>query len=241
VIELPPARTYSLRVAAIADVGPRTRRITVAGAELADFAALPGQDVVLHLADGQGGGVSRRYTIRHFDAGAGRMDLDVVLHGVGARDHDAGPGATWAVTAQVGDAIDIFGPRGKVQLSAAGWQLFIGDESALPAIAEMVAALPADATAVAVLEVVDADDEQLITASAAVDVRWVHRGDAPAGKPELLSAAVDDVVRHAATDRHAYVFGESRVVRHLRDQLGRAGFAPSEISAKGYWNVGRDH
>jgi len=40
-------------------------------------------------------------------------------------------------------------------------------------------------------------------------------------------------------NRHAYVFAESRVVRRLRDQLAARGLRQAEISAKGYWNLGR--
>ena len=226
---LPTASTHLLSVAQAVDVGPRMRRISVVGDALADFAALPGQDVVVHVSDGQGGGVSRRYTIRNLDTAARRLDLDVVLHG-------HGPGAAWAASVAVGDDVEVFGPRGKVLLADARWQLFVGDESAIPAIAEMIAALPSGTTAVAVIEVTDADDEQSIAASALIDVRWLYRLETPAGRSELLQAAVASV-EFPDADRHAYLFAESRVVRGLRDDLAGRGLLPHEISAKGYWNV----
>jgi NADPH-dependent ferric siderophore reductase len=218
-------------VAGVADVGPRMRRVTLAGEALTGFVALPGQDVVLHLAGDDGGGISRRYTIRHLDNAAGRVDLDVVLHG-------AGPGARWAAAAQVGDGVEVFGPRGKVRLADASWQLLLGDESALPGIAELIAVAPAQTTAVALIDVQDGADEQVIDAAARVDVRWLHRGGATAGESDLLDRALADIEIPDA-DRHAYVFGESRTVRRLRDELGRRGLRPAEISAKGYWNLGR--
>jgi NADPH-dependent ferric siderophore reductase len=230
VIDLPSARSCVVRVCAVHDVGPRCRRITIEGSGLIDLVALPGQDVVLHLPDGSGGGVSRRYTIRHLDAVAGRLDLDFVMHG-------HGPGARFAATVQPGQTVDIFGPRGKVRLAASAWQLFAGDESALPAIAEMVAALPAVTTATVLLEVKDAADEEPFDAAATLDVRWLHRRDAPAGDSALLGQALADVEIPDA-DRHVYLFAESRVVRRLRDDLGRRGLLTAEISAKGYWNRG---
>jgi NADPH-dependent ferric siderophore reductase len=231
VIELPAAMTCQLTVAAVIDLGPRMRRITLAGDPLADFVALPGQDVVLHLSDGEGGGLSRRYTIRHLDNQSRRVDLDFVRHG-------HGPGALWAESVQVGDPVEIFGPRGKTPLTAAGWQLFAGDESAIPAIAEMVSALPSGAQAVALIEVQDAADEQLVESAAAVDLRWLHRLTTAPGDADLLDTALQAVPIPDA-DRHAYLFGESRVVRRLRGQLHGRGLQPAEVSAKGYWNLGR--
>ena len=227
--ELPAASTHLLSVVAVVDVGPRMRRITVTGQALANFALLPGQDVVVHLSDGRGGGVSRRYTIRNLDTATRRLDLDIVMHG-------HGPGAAWAASVATGDDIEVFGPRGKVRLADARWQLFVGDESAIPAIAEMIAALPVGTAAVAVIEVTDADDEQPIPSTGPVDVRWLHRLVVPAGESELLDRAVASI-EIPDVDRHAYLFGESRVVRRLRDALGGRGLHPHEISAKGYWNL----
>ncbi|HEY0870032.1 MAG TPA: hypothetical protein VGD55_06520, partial [Acidothermaceae bacterium] len=75
--ELPVASAHLLQVVDVVDVGPRMRRITVAGAALAEFAAWPGQDVVVHVSDGHGGSVSRRYTIRNLDNAMRLLDLDV--------------------------------------------------------------------------------------------------------------------------------------------------------------------
>jgi NADPH-dependent ferric siderophore reductase len=229
VTELPTASTHLLIVARVVDIGPRMRRITVTGEALANFAPLPGQDVVVHVSDGHGGGVSRRYTIRNLDTETRRLDLDVVMHG-------HGPGAAWAATVATGDDVEVFGPRGKVLLADARWQLFVGDESAIPAIAEMIAALPIRTAAVAVIDVTDADDEQPIAGTGPVDVRWLHRLVTPAGESELLDRAVASI-EIPDVDRHAYLFGESRVVRRLRDHLGSRGLQPHEISAKGYWNL----
>jgi NADPH-dependent ferric siderophore reductase len=231
VTDLPTASTHLLSVADVVDVGPRMRRITLTGQALTSFVALPGQDVVVHVSDGHGGGVSRRYTIRNLDTAACRLDLDIVMHG-------HGPGAAWAASVAVGDDVEVFGPRGKVVLADAGWQLFVGDESAIPAIAEMVAALPIGTTSVAVIEVTDADDEQPIPATGPVDVRWLRRLDTPPGESELLDRAVASI-EIPDVERHAYLFGESRSVRRLRDDLGGRGLHPHEISAKGYWNLGR--
>lgn len=229
--QLPAASTYLLTVADTTDVGPRMRRVRLGGEALTEFRPLPGQDVVLHLTDERGSGVRRRYTVRNLDRSRRTFDLDFVLHG-------HGPGALWGEQVRAGEPIEVFGPRGKVVLSDAGWQLFAGDESALPAIAEMAQALPASATVVALVEVQDAADEQPVAAAGKLDLRWLHRDPAPAGTTQLLDDAVA-ALEVPDADRHAYLFGESRTVRRLRDALSQRGMRPDEISAKGYWNLGR--
>ena len=73
-----------------------------------------------------------------------------------------------------------------------------------------------------ILEVTDADDEQPLP-------RRKGRGQLAASRrhqPPELSPLVDDALRQRAIpggDRHVYVFGESRVVRRLRDQLYERG------------------
>lgn len=225
------ARTHLLTVVGTLDLNARMRRVTLAGESLVDFDPWPGQDVVLHLIDEHGSGVRRRYTVRHLNRPQRSFDLDFVMHG-------HGPGAHWAETAKVGEQIEVFGPRGKVPLGDARWQLFAGDESALPAIAEMVEALPRGVSVSAFVEVQDAADEQVVTATADLELRWLHRGLVAPGTADVLDRALAEVV-WPASDRQLYLFGESRVVRRLRDIARRRGLAPDEVSAKGYWNLGR--
>ena len=226
---MPTADTHELSVVDVADLTPLMRRVTLAGESLASFACVPGQDVVLHLTDETGGGVRRRYTVRELDNAGRRLSLDFVLHG-------HGPGARWAERVEIGAALQVFGPRGKVAMSPAGWQLYLGDESALPAIAEMAAALPPSSSGVAVIEVNDANERQPVPGP--LDVRWAFRDGVPAGAARLLEESLGAVSIPGA-DRHAFVFGESRVVRRLRDELRARGLGASELTAKGYWNVGR--
>ena len=221
---IPAASVYRLTVLAVGDVGPRMRRVTLGADELADFACLPGQDVALHLADGGAGGVSRRYTVRHLDAAQCRFDLDVVTHG-------DGPGARWAGTVSVGDDVEAFGPRGKIVPASARWQLFAGDESAIAAIAEMVAAL-SEVEATVIVEVTDADDEQPIAATGTASVRWLHRGGIAPDESRLIDDALGQL-SIPGSDRHAFVFGESRSVRRLRDLLYARGLTAAEVSAAG--------
>src|SRR4051794_33338526 len=78
----------------------------------------------------------RRYTVRSWDPRAQRLTLDFVVHG------DAGVAGPWAASAQPGDVLVFTGPSGGYRPSReSDWHLFVGDESALPAIAASVEVL----------------------------------------------------------------------------------------------------
>ncbi|MEP6598411.1 MAG: siderophore-interacting protein [Actinomycetota bacterium] len=211
---------------------PRMRRVTVAAPSLVGVHPRPSQDVELILAEPTGRRVKRRYTISSARPALGEFDLDVLLHGPGL-------GATWGAQVKPGDAVQFFGPRGRLELSDAWWHLFAGDESALPAIASLVAALPSDHQAVVLLEVAGPDDELPISRpGAGADVRWLHRGNLPPGQPGLLAAALDELPTRDGTG-HAYVLGETRAGIALRPHLGRLGLGTAQTYLKGYWNIGR--
>jgi NADPH-dependent ferric siderophore reductase len=203
------------------------RRITVVAPSLAGVTIKPAQDVDVWLREQSGRRVKRRYTIRrsHPD---GQIDLDVLLHG-------SGPGSAWGATAAPGDEVEFQGPRGKLELVAADWHLLVGDESAIPAIATICAALPAHEPAIAVVEVRDGDDEVPLGASS---TRWVHRGTTPAGSADLLTSALGALDLPAGAG-HGYLMGETRAMVTLRTTLERRGIAHEAIFVKGYWNIGR--
>lgn len=214
-------------VAATQRLTPRMRRVTLRVPSLQP--PRPAQDVELVLRDDAGRRVKRRYTIRHHRADVGEIDIDALLHG-------QGPGAVWAAGAQPGDEIEFFGPRGRLEVRAADWHLFVGDESALPAFAALAEAVEESGSAAfALIEVGDASDELPVRA----EVRWLHRGGAvAAGTPGLLGPAVDEFSTPGGSG-HAYLLGESRVVAALRPRLWARGLSNEQIYVKGYWNVGR--
>lgn len=236
-LELPPPAPLALQVVGRELRSPRMTRLRLRGPDLVDLRHLPGQDLMLAVPTGDTGPdgtavtVNRRYTIRALDPVAGTVDLDAV-------DHGDGPGARWIAAAGPGDRIACFGPRGKIVASpTADWHLFVGDESGLPAIAVMLEGLPADAAAVALVEVADTREEQAIATPPATEIHWLHRrGDAP-GTPERLVRALR-AVTFPAGDGHAYLAAELGVVGALRDVLVERGFTPDAISPKAYWRRG---
>src|SRR5215468_1811138 len=145
-----------LRVVDSARLTPHMQRLMLTSPQLDGFSYLPGQDVMLLVAAEGNRPVRRRYTIRRLDAAARLLTLDIVLHG-------DGPGERWVRSARSGDRVQGIGPRGKITTSAtADWHLFIGDESALPAMFAMTEALPPGRPAALVLEIPEESDEEIL-------------------------------------------------------------------------------
>jgi NADPH-dependent ferric siderophore reductase len=116
---------------------------------------------------------------------------------------------------------------------AADYHVVIGDETALPAVATVLDALPAGVPAVAFLEVADAGEEQQLPGAATV--RWVHRGDREPGSPlsEVVQAA-----QFPAGAGQAWLSGESACVRDLRKHLlDDRGLDRRRVYATGYWRA----
>jgi NADPH-dependent ferric siderophore reductase len=174
----------------------------------------------------------RTYTVRAWDAQTGELTIDFVVHGT---EGVAGP---WAAAARPGDEVFLQGPGGGYQPdAAAGWHLLAGDDSALPAIAVALERLPADALGVAVVEVPGAAAEYPVRDLPGVPVRWVHRGDAPAGA--RLAEAVLALPFPADTDVQAFVHGEAGFVKQVRRWLRvEHRVDPARLSISGYWRIG---
>src|SRR5579863_5790286 len=127
---------------------------------------------------------ARDYTPRHYDAAANTLTVDFVLHG-------DGPAAMWAAQARPGHFLGVGGPRGSfIVPDDFDWYLFVGDETALPAIGRRLEELPANTRVVVVAEVAGKEEEQQFASRAAVEVRWLHRNTAGAGATSLLQDAL---------------------------------------------------
>lgn len=173
----------------------------------------------------------RTYTVRWWNAESGELAVDFVVHG------DEGIAAPWAAQAVAGDQLYLQGPGGAyVPRIDADWHLFVGDDSALPAIAASVARLPAGSRARLVVEVPSPADEQQFDSAAELDVLWLHRDD-PAGEPDIAAAvrALPDFDGQV----QAFVHGDAGFVRELRRFLRVDKAVPREfLSISGYWKRG---
>ena len=145
-------RFRALDVRAVERITPHLVRVTLEGADLAGFHS-PGFDDhaklffpdeatgVLTLptlgADGPVWPEGRKptmrdYTPRHFDAGAGTLEIDFALH-------VAGPATRWAERAAPGQRLGVGGPRGSFLVPTAfDGHVLIGDDTALHARHQLV-------------------------------------------------------------------------------------------------------
>jgi NADPH-dependent ferric siderophore reductase len=176
--------------------------------------------------------VVRTYTIRSIDDAAREITIDFVVHGT---EGVAGP---WAAAARAGDTLVLGGAGGAYAPSAdTGWHVLAGDESALPAIASALAAMPADARGIAHLEVEDALDELPLVAPEGVILHWLHRG--PARDAGSLAAAVDSAEWPDDATVQVFAHGERESMKAIRAVLARRGIPRDRFSLSGYWAYGR--
>ena len=166
-----PPHFRRVEVQRTANVSPRLLRVTLAGAELAGFTVdLPAASVRLLLpAPGVGALVMptwngnefllpdgtrpaiRTFTPRRFDPVARELDVDVVVHGGGAASE-------WAVAAAPGDAAAVSGPgRGYSIAADAPAFVLAGDETAIPAMSQLLEVLPATTPVTVYVEIADSD------------------------------------------------------------------------------------
>ncbi|MFE0694591.1 siderophore-interacting protein [Streptomyces sp. NPDC058869] len=170
----------------------------------------------------------RSFTVRSYDRRRNVMTVDFVLHGAG------GPASRWGAAARVGDVLGMVGPSSLYArpLPEARRMLLAGDETALPAVATVLEALPAGTGAVVYAEVADAAEErELPPAAGGAEVRWVHRD---------RGGSLVDAVRGAGADLDgvdaAWVAGEASAVRALRRHLVEDRELPkSAVEFSGYW------
>jgi NADPH-dependent ferric siderophore reductase len=185
----------------------------------------------------------RTMTVRHVDVEAGQITLDIVVHG------EHGIAGTWASSAQPGQPIYLMGPGGAYTPDpAADWHLLAGDESALPAIATALEALPANAIGKAFIEVAGPEDEIPLTAPASVEVSWVYRGGRADLVPEDRAGDFAPLIEAVTTTQwlpgqvHVFIHGEAQTVMHnLRPHVRKERDVDVKwaSSISGYWRRGR--
>lgn len=172
----------------------------------------------------------RTFTPRRFDAERNELTLDIVLH-------DHGAATDWVRRAAPGDEVAISGPGRSDELAPdARSHLLVGDESAIPAIAQLLEWIPEDRTVVAHIEIRSADARLELPEHAGATVSW-HELPAGAEPGDALADAVMGV-RDLSDD--IWVAGEAAAVQRLRKHLfDERGRDRSSVTARGYWKKGR--
>lgn len=169
--------------------------------------------------------VMRNYTVRRMDHSRGEMDIDFVLHG------DSGPASAWACAAKPGDRIGVLSDGAEYRPGDADWQLLIGDETAVPAIAAMLENLRTPAHVL--LEVAD----ELDVLDMAAPATWLFR------RTPTRGAEVLDALRGMTFPEgkpYVWVAGESTLATSVRRYLvNERSIDKQQIYFCGYWRADR--
>jgi NADPH-dependent ferric siderophore reductase len=244
----PPFRRLTVR--AVTDLSPRLRRVVLGGPELDGlridepaasvrvlFPPAGESELVMptwtgnqfELPDGRRAPI-RTFTPRLFEPDRSELTIDLVLHGRGLA-------ADWASAAGPGDAAAISGPaRGDPIDPATRSILLAGDETAVPAISQLLGAAPSDAAVQAHIEIADDGARVELPAHPGAEVTWhVLAPGRPPG--DAFATAVE-----AMTDlpHHIWIAGEAAAVQRLRKHLFESrGLTRATVTARGYWKHGR--
>lgn len=243
-----------LQVVRTQAVSPQLLRVTLAGEDLKGFVSAsfddhikvffpaPGQSkpALPELGpngpvfpEGQPKPAARDYTPRRYDAAAGELDIEFVLHG-------DGPASTWAAQAAPGQYLGVGGPRGSFVIPEGfDWHLLVGDETALPAIGRRLEELPSGVRALVVLAVDNAAAEIPLPSRADVEIHWQHRDSAPA---DCAAGLLEQALREVTLPRgegYVWAAGEAASIRAVRQYLvGERGIEKGRIRAASYWKAG---
>lgn len=246
-----PIKIRELDVLHRRQITPRMTRITLGGPNLDGFEShAPDEHVKLVFPDPDSGVTrnptqdgdhldwphplppNRSYTVRRYDAATREIDIDFVVH-------PGGLASEWSQNAELGSRIWVAGPRpGLIVPPEFGFQILLGDETALPAIARWLQELPADVRGIAAVEIHDDAERQNLSTPTGIEVTWLSRNGAPAGTTSLLG----DFARGLTlpTGEHTYLFaqGEAGCVKPVRRWARAHGFGKGNSDIGGYWRRG---
>lgn len=246
-----PPRFRHVEVARTAERSPSLRRLTLVGEELAGFELdLPAASVRLLLppagstavvvpewngneflfADGERP-VIRTLTPLRFDASTNELDVEIVRHG-------HGPLSSWAGTAAPGDRAAISGPgRGYEVDPDAPSYLLAGDESALPAITQLLPLLPATAEVLVLVEVHLPEARIELPDHPRLQQRWFELPAGARGGEALVDAVL---ATELDPEVRVWAAGEAAAVHRIRTHLfDVVGLTRSRAVVRGYWKHAR--
>ena len=173
----------------------------------------------------------RTFTPRRLNPETHELDLDIVIH-------CSGVASEWAKRAEPGDPAAISGPgRGYAIDRDAPLFLLFGDETAIPAISQLLEALPAERLVQVHIEIAHPDARIALPDHPRASAEWCDLSPgAPPG--EALVAAVGSAA--LGHDDRVWVAGEATAVQRIRRHHFEDRRLPRpQASVRGYWKHGR--
>lgn len=173
----------------------------------------------------------RTFTPLHVADDPLALDVAVVLHGHGVASR-------WAESAEPGWPVAVSGPgRGyAIDADAVGF-LLAGDESALPAIGQLLEILPATVAVHVHVEVAEPDGRIDLPPLPGAEVTWHDlTADSPPGDALVAAVVAADIPDGA----RVWVAGEAAAVQRIRRHLfDERGLTRPTATVRGYWKHGR--
>lgn len=246
----PLPNMHEVMVTGVANVTPHMRRVTVSCADVAPFI---GGDMHIRILvppkgrqpvwpwyrtdgriawpDGEDELLVRAYTIRAVDVERRELCIDFFQHPMPSVTT---PGANFAQNCQPGDRFALLGP-GSGGLPVSSRMLLIGDESALPAIARIIAEVAPGTDIEAIIEVEDSREEQPLPTESTLKVRWLHRRLYPRGANGILVDEAKAAIAASGHDTFVWAAGEKADARSVRSFLKSRKHDRKSMYVAWYW------
>lgn len=183
------------------------------------------------LADGTRPAL-RTFTPLRADAVVGRLDLEIVRHPGGAVSR-------WAESATPGAEAGISGPgAGYVYPTGAERLLVLGDETAIPAITQLVDTAPDHLSLDIHVETIRADAVLDLDLRPVDEIEW--HVSAGGTHPGVQLAAVVEAIDELPAGTHVWAAGEASAMQRIRNHLFRTlGVDRARATVRGYWKPAR--
>ncbi|WP_084125220.1 siderophore-interacting protein [Demequina sp. NBRC 110054] len=180
------------------------------------------------------------HTSRHYSVSkvlSDGFEMEIALHG-------HGPGARWGQRVRPGDAVEVSEPKAYyAPPSAAHRRVLVGDATALPAIARILAEANPDESFSVVIELASMADLRELPSAADVRVEWRIGGNGYA--PSVLCSELKGLLpglRDAAHEPYVWVACEASESRRIRQNLRKEAQLPMAVMRiVGYWHGDKDH
>jgi NADPH-dependent ferric siderophore reductase len=173
----------------------------------------------------------RTFTPWRVDPEALELDLGIVVHGHGSASE-------WAEAVEPGDSAAISGPgRGYTIDGDAPGFLLAGDETAIPAISQLLESLPAESAVQVHIETGHPDARFSLPEHPNATVEWHELPTGAASGDALLDAVRDADI---APGMRVWAAGEAAAVQRVRRHLFQdRGLPRAQATVRGYWKHGR--
>jgi len=241
---------HEVMVTAVEDVTPHMRRVKVSCADITPFVGgdmhvrviVPPKgrqpvwpryrtDGRIAWPDGEDELLVRAYTIRAVDVERRELWIDFFQH---PKPNVTTPGADFARNCRPGDRLALLGP-GSGSLPMSSRMLLVGDESALPAIARIIAEVAPGTDIEAIIEVEDSLEEQPLPTKGTLKVRWLHRRHYPPGAKDILADQAKAAIVASAHNTFVWVACEKEGARSVRSLLKSRKHDRKSMYVAWYW------